>query len=180
MARGSLGARGLNALVPAALALLRVEERPQVIHQAGERNLAAAQRAYSEARVDGDVRAFIDDMAAMYSWADLVVCRAGALTVSELAAVGVAALLVPFPAAVDDHQTYNAQFLVNAGAAVLIQERDLQGEAGAQRLADAIHNLCVQGREHLLNMAERARAKAIVDADVRIADECLKLAGAAA
>jgi UDP-N-acetylglucosamine--N-acetylmuramyl-(pentapeptide) pyrophosphoryl-undecaprenol N-acetylglucosamine transferase len=112
----------------------------------------------------------------MYAWADLVVCRAGALTVSELAAVGVAALLVPFPAAVDDHQTHNAQFLVKAGAAVLLQERDLAGDRGAQRLADALHNLCSQGRAHLLQMAQRAREHAIVDADVRIADECMKLA----
>jgi UDP-N-acetylglucosamine--N-acetylmuramyl-(pentapeptide) pyrophosphoryl-undecaprenol N-acetylglucosamine transferase len=116
-------------------------------------------------------------MAKQYSWADLVLCRAGALTVSELAAVGVASLLVPFPAAVDDHQTHNAQFLVNAGAAVLIQERDLAGDQGAQRLADALYNLCSQGREHLLHMAQRAREHAIVDADVRIADECMKLAG---
>src|SRR4029077_3603730 len=103
---------------------------------------------------------------------DLVICRAGALTVSELAAVGVASLLVPFPAAVDDHQTHNAQFLVKAGAAILIQERDLS----PQRLADALHNLCARGREHLLQMAQRARALAIVDADVRIADDCMQLA----
>ncbi|MGC3982639.1 MAG: undecaprenyldiphospho-muramoylpentapeptide beta-N-acetylglucosaminyltransferase [Steroidobacteraceae bacterium] len=170
---GSLGAQRLNALLPEALALLKPEERPQVVHQAGDRNLPQAQINYREAGVTADVRAFIDDMAAMYSWADLVVCRAGALTVSELAAVGVASLLVPFPAAVDDHQTHNAQFLVQAGAAILIQERDLT----AQRLADALHNLCKQGRAHLLQMAERARAKAIIDADVRIADECLRLAG---
>lgn len=169
---GSLGAQRLNALLPEALALLRSNERPQVIHQAGERNLPQAQINYREAGVTADVRAFIDDMAAMYAWADLVICRAGALTVSELAAVGVAALLVPFPAAVDDHQTHNAQFLVNAGAAILIQERDLT----AQRLADALHNLCVQGRDHLLQMARRAREHAIIDADVRIAEECLKLA----
>lgn len=173
---GSLGAQRLNALLPEALALLRPHERPQVIHQAGERNLPQAQINYREANVQADVRAFIDDMAALYAWADLVVCRAGALTVSELAAVGVAALLVPFPAAVDDHQTYNAQFLVKAGAAVLLQERDLAGERGAQRLADALHNLCSQGRAHLLQMAQRAREHAIIDADVRIADECMKLA----
>lgn len=169
---GSLGAQGLNALVPAALALLPVNERPHIVHQAGERNLAAAQAAYTQAKVEGEVRAFIDDMAAMYGWADLIICRAGALTVSELAAVGVAALLVPFPSAVDDHQTHNAKFLVNAGAAILIQERDLS----PQRLADALHNLLMQGRQHLLNMAERARARAIVDADVRIADACMQLA----
>lgn len=172
---GSQGAQRLNAVVPAALALLRLEERPQVVHQAGERNLAAAQAAYRDHKINGDVRAFIDDMAAQYAWADLVICRAGALTVSELAAAGVAALLVPFPAAVDDHQTHNAQFLVNAGAALLIQEHELT----AQRLADALHNLFVDGRTRLQGMAERARAQAIVDADVRIADACIALAGPA-
>lgn len=171
---GSQGAQRLNALVPAALAALRLEERPQVIHQAGERNLAAAQAAYREHNVNAEVRAFIDDMAAAYAWADLVICRSGALTVSELAAAGVASLLVPFPAAVDDHQTFNAQFLVNAGAALLIQERDLS----AQRLADALYNLFVQGRERLQHMAERAREHAIVDADTRIADTCIELSNA--
>lgn len=173
---GSLGAQRLNTLVPAALALLQPNERPQVIHQAGEKNIVAAQAAYVDNKVEGEVRAFIEDMAALYGWADLIICRAGALTVSEVSAVGVPALFVPFPAAVDDHQTHNAQFLVNAGAAVLIQERDLSGDKGAQRLADALHNLFSQGRTHLLNMAERARERAIVDADVRIADECLRLA----
>lgn len=172
---GSLGAQRLNALVPQALALLQPAERPQVIHQCGEKNLANAQAAYRDSKVQGEVRAFITDMAAMYGWADLVICRAGALTVSEIAAVGVPALFVPFPAAVDDHQTHNAQFLVQAGAAILIQERDLT----AQRLADALHNLLSQGRERLQQMAERARAKAIVDADVRIADACIELAEAA-
>ena len=170
---GSQGARHLNAVVPQALALLRPHERPQVVHQAGERHYAETQSRYRELHVNGDVRDFIDDIAAMYEWADLIVCRAGALTVSELAAVGLGALLVPFPAAVDDHQTFNAQFLVNAGAALLIQEADLT----PQRLADALHNLLSQGREHLLRMAERARAQAIIDADVRIADVCLQLAG---
>ena len=112
-------------------------------------------------------------MAEMYRWADLVVCRAGALTVSELAAAGVASLLVPFPAAVDDHQTQNAQFLVKADAAVVIQENELT----EQRLAELLQHLCQQGRRRLLQMAENARACAIVDADARIADACLSLAG---
>jgi UDP-N-acetylglucosamine--N-acetylmuramyl-(pentapeptide) pyrophosphoryl-undecaprenol N-acetylglucosamine transferase len=169
---GSLGAQRLNALVPEALALLKPEERPQVIHQCGERNLSAAQAAYQQYKVQADVRAFIADIAEMYAWADLIICRAGALTVSEVAAAGLPALFVPFPAAVDDHQTCNAQYLVQAGAAIVIQERDLT----AQRLADALHNLISRGREHLQAMAMRARAKAIVDADVRIADQCIKLA----
>ncbi|HVY23017.1 MAG TPA: undecaprenyldiphospho-muramoylpentapeptide beta-N-acetylglucosaminyltransferase [Steroidobacteraceae bacterium] len=170
---GSQGARHLNAVVPQALALLRSHERPQVIHQAGDRHFADTQTRYRELNVNAEVKDFIHDMAAMYAWADLVICRAGALTVSELAAAGLGALLVPFPAAVDDHQTFNAQFLVNAGAALLIQEKDLT----PQRLADALHNLLSQGRQHLLQMAERARAQAIVDADVRIADACMQLAG---
>ena len=170
---GSQGAKYLNAVVPQALSLLRMHERPQVIHQAGERNFADTQARYRDLNVAGEVKDFIQDMAAMYAWADLIICRAGALTVSELAAVGLGAVLVPFPAAVDDHQTFNAQFLVNAGAALLIQEQDLT----PQRLADGLHNLLSQGRECLLNMAQRARAQAIVDADVRIADVCMQLAG---
>ena len=172
---GSQGAKHLNSVVPQALALLRAHERPQVIHQAGERHFAETLAKYRELNVHGEVKDFIHDIAAMYEWADLVICRAGALTVSELAAVGLGAILVPFPAAVDDHQTFNAQFLVNAGAALLIQEKDL----GPQRLADALHNLLSQGRQCLLQMAERARAHAIVDADVRIADACMQLAGLA-
>ena len=170
---GSLGARRLNELLPAALALIPANQRPQVIHQAGEKNLVLAQSAYRKHEVVGDVRAFIQDMAEMYRWADLVVCRAGALTVSELAAAGVASLLVPFPAAVDDHQTQNAQFLVKADAAVVIQEKELT----EQRLAELLQHLCQQGRRRLLQMAENARACAIVDADARIADACLSLAG---
>jgi len=170
---GSQGAKHLNSVVPEALALLQPHERPQVVHQAGERHFADARIKYRLLNIQGEVRDFIDDMAAMYAWADLVICRAGALTVSELAAVGLGSLLVPFPAAVDDHQTFNAQFLVNAGAALLIQEKDLT----AQRLADALHNLLSQGRARLLKMAECARSQAIVDADVRIADACMQLAG---
>lgn len=172
---GSLGARRLNELLPAALALMPIDQRPQVIHQSGEKNIAAAQSAYREHQVVGEVRAFIEDMAAMYSWADVVVCRAGALTVSELAAAGVASILVPFPAAVDDHQTHNAQFLVKADAAVMIQEKELT----AARLADLLQSFCQQGRSRLLTMAENARACAIVDADARIADACMALAGGA-
>lgn len=170
---GSQGAKHLNAVVPHAVALLQPHERPSIVHQAGERHFAETQAKYRELNVNGEVKAFINDMAAMYEWADLVICRAGALTVSELAAVGLGSILVPFPAAVDDHQTFNAQFLVNAGAALLIQEKELS----AQRLADALHNLLSQGRNQLMQMAERARAQAIIDADVRIADVCMQLAG---
>ncbi len=116
---GSLGARRLNSSVPRAIALLqRQGHRFEVWHQAGERGIEEARAEYSLAGVSGRVEAFIDDMAGAYGWADLVICRAGALTVAELAAAGVGALLVPFPFAVDDHQTHNARFLTEAGAAV--------------------------------------------------------------
>ncbi|MGH8528505.1 MAG: undecaprenyldiphospho-muramoylpentapeptide beta-N-acetylglucosaminyltransferase, partial [Nevskiales bacterium] len=125
---GSLGAKALNTLVPQALARLAPEQRPEVWHQAG-RTLKVAQQHYFELakQMDGALRvtAFIDDMAAAYAWADLVICRAGALTIAELAAAGLAAILVPFPHAVDDHQTVNGQYLVQVGAALMIQERDL-------------------------------------------------------
>jgi UDP-N-acetylglucosamine--N-acetylmuramyl-(pentapeptide) pyrophosphoryl-undecaprenol N-acetylglucosamine transferase len=173
---GSQGAARLNAVVPAALALLPPQLRPQVIHQAGERHLAQTIELYRKHDVKADVRAFIDDMGATYEWADIVVSRAGALTVSELAAAGVGAVLVPFAAAVDDHQTRNAQFLVNADAALLIAERELT----PQRLAAELQALLTQGRERLARMAMNARAQAITDADVRLADACVAAAGGAA
>jgi UDP-N-acetylglucosamine--N-acetylmuramyl-(pentapeptide) pyrophosphoryl-undecaprenol N-acetylglucosamine transferase len=112
---GSLGAQALNAVLPQALALLGEDERPVVAHQAGEKHLAALEALYEAAGVKANCVAFIKDMAGGYDWADLVICRAGALTVAELAAAGVASLLVPFPHAVDDHQTSNARFLSAAG-----------------------------------------------------------------
>jgi UDP-N-acetylglucosamine--N-acetylmuramyl-(pentapeptide) pyrophosphoryl-undecaprenol N-acetylglucosamine transferase len=105
---GSLGAQVLNDVIPQVLAQLPPESRPQVIHQAGAKHIAALQANYQTVGVAADTRAFIDDMAAMYSWADLVICRAGALTIAELSVVGAASVLVPFPHAVDDHQTHNA------------------------------------------------------------------------
>lgn len=173
---GSQGAARLNAAVPAALALLPAAQRPQVIHQAGERNYQQAVELYAKHGVQAEVRAFIDDMARAYADADLVVCRSGALTVAELAAAGVGSLLVPFAAAVDDHQTRNAQFLVDAHAAVLLPEAELT----PQRLAAELGRLLEQGRDYLSRMAQNARARAIVDADVRIADACAALAGGTA
>ena len=166
---GSLGAARLNAVVPFALAqLARTGMTLHVRHQAGERGIDAARAAYAEAGVSGDVAPFIDDMARAYADADLVICRAGALTVSELAAVGVAAILVPFPAAVDDHQTFNAQFLVREGAAVLIADRDLTADS----LAATLRELC-SGRGKLLAMAERARQVARPRAAEELAAACL-------
>jgi UDP-N-acetylglucosamine--N-acetylmuramyl-(pentapeptide) pyrophosphoryl-undecaprenol N-acetylglucosamine transferase len=171
---GSQGAARLNAVVPAALTLLPQSMRPQVIHQAGERHYQHTSEVYREHGVSGQVRAFIDDMADTYAWADLVICRSGALTVSELAAAGVGAVFVPFALAVDDHQTRNAQFLVQADAGVLIPEKELT----PQRLADELKKLFGAGRDRLARMALNARALAIVDADVRLADACVAVAGA--
>lgn len=172
---GSQGAAKLNASVPAALAMMNVASRPDVLHQSGERHLAQAQALYEQAGVAGEVRAFIDDMAAAYSWADLIVCRSGALTVSEIAAAGLPALFVPFGAAVDDHQTRNARFLVDAGASVLIPEPELT----AQRMAAELQKLLGTGRSGLAEMAVKARQLAITDADVRLADACIAAAGGA-
>jgi len=163
---GSLGAARLNTVVPFAIRDSGLELH--VRHQAGERGIDAARKAYAEAGVTADVAPFIDDMARAYADADLVICRAGALTISELAAVGAAAVLVPFPAAVDDHQTVNAQFLVREGAAVLIADRDLT----PARLAAELKELC-QGRGKLLAMAERARLVAKPHAAQALADACL-------
>jgi UDP-N-acetylglucosamine--N-acetylmuramyl-(pentapeptide) pyrophosphoryl-undecaprenol N-acetylglucosamine transferase len=164
---GSLGASRLNAVVPFAVKNSGLTLR--VRHQAGERGIDAARKAYAEAGVDADVSPFIDDMASAYADADLVICRSGALTVSELAAVGVASVLVPFPAAVDDHQTFNAQYLVREGAAVLIADRDLSTE----RLAAELKALCA-GRGKLLAMAERARLVAKPRAAEELAAVCLQ------
>lgn len=173
---GSQGAARLNATLPAALALLPENERPLVLHQAGERHHAATVDLYARHGIVADVRAFIDDMAAAYTWADLIVCRSGALTVSEIAAAGVGALFVPFAAAVDDHQTRNARFLVTADAGLLLPETELT----AERLAVELRQLQVAGRPRLAAMAINARAQAIVDADVRLADACIAAAGGAA
>jgi UDP-N-acetylglucosamine--N-acetylmuramyl-(pentapeptide) pyrophosphoryl-undecaprenol N-acetylglucosamine transferase len=164
---GSQGAVKLNSVVPQALARVHRGVELEVRHQSGERWLAQAQHCYQEAGVKAEVSAFIDDMAAAYAWADLVICRAGALTVSELAAAGVGALFVPFAAAVDDHQTRNAAYLVKEGAALLISEADLT----AERLADALAPLC-QGRGKLIAMAERARLMAKPQATAQLAAAC--------
>lgn len=165
---GSLGAKVLNETVPAALALILDELRPEVIHQSGEKHLPALQEAYAAAGVAAKCVAFIEDMAGAYAWADLVICRAGALTVAELAAAGVASILIPFPYAVDDHQTSNARFLANAGAAILLP----QGELTAEHLAE-MRKLT---REQLLQMAEKARALARPDATAEVAAICAEVA----
>jgi UDP-N-acetylglucosamine--N-acetylmuramyl-(pentapeptide) pyrophosphoryl-undecaprenol N-acetylglucosamine transferase len=167
---GSQGAARLNAVVPFALARLAGKVAFDVRHQAGERWLDEGRASYARAGVRADVRPFIDDMAEAYAWADLVICRAGALTVSELAAAGIGAVLVPFPGAVDNHQAHNAQYLVRAGAAVVIADRELT----AERLAAELERLCA-GRGKLLAMAERARQLATPRAADELAESCLAL-----
>jgi len=164
---GSLGAQALNEALPKALALL--QERPLVVHQAGEKHLETLQANYASAGVDGQLLAFIDDMAACYAEADLVICRAGAVTVAELSAGGMASILVPFPHAVDDHQTANARFLADQGAAILIQQRDLAPD----KLAALIGSL---DRARLLEMARKARALGKPEAANVVARRCIQLA----
>ena len=165
----------MNTVVPFSLARLSASLAFDTRHQAGERWLDAAQQNYANAAVRAAVVPFIDDMAGAYAWADLVICRAGALTISEIAAAGIGAILVPFPAATDDHQSENAAYLVREGAAVLIADRELTVE----RLADELRRLCA-GRGKLLAMAERARLLARPRAAEELAQSCLKLAGNAA
>jgi UDP-N-acetylglucosamine--N-acetylmuramyl-(pentapeptide) pyrophosphoryl-undecaprenol N-acetylglucosamine transferase len=166
---GSLGAQALNETVPEALALLDAEARPEVTHQAGAKHIESLSAAYAGAGVKAETLAFIDDVASCYGAADLVICRAGALTVAELACAGVASILVPFPHAVDDHQTSNANFLSGRGAAILLPQSDLS----AQRLADLLHGLT---RERLLDMAVNARALGKPDATEAVARVCMELA----
>lgn len=166
---GSLGAQALNEVVPRALALIPEAQRPQVTHQAGAKHIDQLRAHYAAAGVHGETVAFIDDMAARYAAADLVVCRAGALTIAELAAAGVASVLVPFPHAVDDHQTHNARFLTEAGAAVAMQQKDLD----PRTLAEVLRGFT---REKLLEMARRARALARPDAAAMVASECMAAA----
>lgn len=169
---GSQGALALNRAVPAALARLPAADRPQVRHQAGRATIDQARQAYASHGVEADVVEFIGDMADAYGWADLAICRAGALTVSELAAAGLGAVLVPFPAAVDDHQTLNAGVLVGGGAAVLVPESRLDVEGFGRLLAGLLGD-----RERLLDMARRAREAARPEALEAIEIACLEAGG---
>lgn len=167
---GSLGARALNVGVPAALARRGAQACPDVWHQCGRCGEGEARQAYADAGVQARIEPFIEDMAAAYAWADVAVCRAGALTIAELGAAGLGALLVPFPHAVDDHQTRNAEAMVSAGAARIVQERDMDGDA----LADALDKLLVD-RSRLLVMASAARTLARPDAAAVIATRCVEV-----
>lgn len=167
---GSLGAKILNETVPAAVALMPAALQPQILHQAGRTTLQVAEMSYARAGVDARIVPFIDDVAEAYAWADLVVCRAGALTISELAAAGLGAVLVPFPSAVDDHQTGNARFLVTADAALLIP----QSELTPQRLLQALEAFACD-RELVLKRAQRARSLARPDATQDVVERCLAI-----
>lgn len=170
---GSLGAAALNEAIPIAISRIDPSKRPQIIHQSGEQHLQSLMQAYQAVGVDALCVAFIDDMAAAMGEADLIICRAGAMTVSEVAAVGVAALFVPFPFAVDDHQTANAQHLVAHEAAYLRQQRDLAIEWLARWLE-------AQTRETLLSVAVKAREQAKPQATEAIGASCLSLMGGGA
>ncbi len=166
---GSLGAQVLNETVPQALALLPAAARPLVTHQAGARQLAAAEASYQRAGVTVTLTPFITDMAAQYAASDLIICRAGASTIAELAAAGIASVLVPLPHAVDDHQTGNARFLAERGAAVLVP----QSEFTPHQLAGLLRSFT---REALLGMAQNARSVSKPDATRRVAEACMELA----
>jgi len=168
---GSQGARVLNRTVPAAIAQLARAERPEIRHQTGA-GLDEARSNYAQAGVTAQLESFVEDMASAYAWADLVVARAGALTIAELAACGVGAVLIPYPYAIDDHQTKNASHFVADGAGIVIAEAELT----ADRLAAALKEL-LGDRAVLLRMAESARLQAKPNAAEELAMACLDLAG---
>ncbi|QNP47732.1 undecaprenyldiphospho-muramoylpentapeptide beta-N-acetylglucosaminyltransferase [Diaphorobacter aerolatus] len=166
---GSLGARALNDIVPQALALIPAQQRPEVIHQSGATQIDALRRNYEAAGVQATLTPFIEDTASAFADADLIVCRSGASTVTEIAAVGAAAVYVPFPSAVDDHQTTNAKFLVDAGGGWLVQQRDLTPRG----LADMIVNL---QRSELQEKALKAKAMEKTHATHEVVTACEELA----
>ena len=167
---GSLGARAINECVPQALALLPSTARPLVVHQTGKLHFDTVQTGYQQAGVSGEIKPFLDDMAQHYAWADIVICRAGALTIAELSAAGVASILIPFPSAVDDHQTANARFLSDQKAALLLPQSQLNPHTLAKLLSETT-------RAQSLQMAQAAHALAKPNAARRVAQVCNELAG---
>jgi UDP-N-acetylglucosamine--N-acetylmuramyl-(pentapeptide) pyrophosphoryl-undecaprenol N-acetylglucosamine transferase len=168
---GSQGALRINQTVPAAIAMLPPSLRPEILHQTGERSRDLTAGAYRDAGIEARVTPFIDDMTSAYAWADLAICRSGALTVSELAAAGLGAILIPFPAAVDDHQTRNAEYLTAADAACLLPESRLSAAALAGLLGPLLGD-----RDRLLAMATRARERARPQALEMIVGACVAAA----
>ena len=169
---GSLGAQTMNDLVLAALASLRADERPQVVHQAGEKLFEGLRDAYAKAGVAAEVLPFVNDMAARYAWCDLMICRSGAITVAEISAAGVAAILFPLPWFVADEQAANAAFLADRGAGIAMKQLETTPES----LAALLRGLT---REKLVAMATAARRLGKPDATRRCADLCREVAHAA-
>ncbi len=167
---GSRGALAINKILPAALALIEPAMRPEVIHQSGKQHCEQTAAVYRAAGVEAEVVPFIDKMDEAYSWADFAVCRAGALTIAELTCAGLGAILVPFPHAIDDHQTVNGKLLVEQGSALMIQQKNLSAEV----LAKQISQLCTS-RSRLLEMAMRARELSKTGAASRVAKVCMEV-----
>ena len=165
---GSLGAQALNDIVPRALALIPAENRPVVTHQSGATQIDTLRANYQAAGVQAELTPFIDDTASAFAAADIIVCRAGASTVTEIAAVGAAAVFVPFPFAVDDHQTTNARFLVNAGGGWLVQQSDLTPEGLAKMLLNS-------ERTALVDIAEKAKNMQKINATREVVAACEEL-----
>lgn len=166
---GSLGAVAINEIVPEAVKLIGSEFRPEVKHQAGKKNVNNALASYQQAGVTAEVVPFISDMTSAYQWADIVICRAGALTISELCMAGVGAILVPYPHAVDDHQTKNANYMVQAGAAELMPQSELTALALSNKLKTMIEK-----REIMIEMAQAARHLARPDATEKVVSYCME------
>lgn len=167
---GSLGAQRLNEVVPAAMALISEKERPEIRHQTGRGKLEATSQIYRAEGVDVDASEFIDDMASAYAWADLVICRAGALTISELCAAGVGAILIPYPFAVDDHQTLNARVMVSGGAAWMVPQSELNALALSEMLTPLLTK-----PERITRLAVAAHKLALPHAADRVAQGCWSL-----
>jgi UDP-N-acetylglucosamine--N-acetylmuramyl-(pentapeptide) pyrophosphoryl-undecaprenol N-acetylglucosamine transferase len=169
---GSLGATYLNEVVPQSLAKLSEDQRYEVRHQAGPKNLEQARVNYASLRVKAKVEAYIDDMSEAYAWADIVICRAGAMTIAELAAAGVASILVPYPHAVDDHQTSNAKYLSNVDAAILLPQKDFN--------ADSLLTILTElNREKIIDMASKARRLGMPESTRLVTEQCLIAGGEA-
>lgn len=168
---GSLGALAINECVPLALARMESEKRPEVWHQSGKRHLDVTEAAYRENGVEGTVSAFIDHMNEAYAWADLVLCRSGAMTITELTVAGLGSVLIPFPHAVDDHQTINAEFLVGAGAGKLLPQTEMNPDVLGELLAELLGD-----PERLVSMARAARGLAKPGATEDVAEKCLEVA----
>ncbi len=168
---GSLGAASLNRVLPQAIAKIDEASRPHIKHQCGKRHLQSCKQNYAEAAVAAEIVDFIEDMAAVYAWADIVICRAGALTISELTAVGIGSILIPYPHAVDNHQFYNACFLAENDAASIVPDEDLNAD-GLAEMIKAFQS----DRNRLISMAVKARELARIDATERLAKGILERA----